>query len=99
MTHEIAHQYDEILPAAMPGLEIHVVYECASEISYNEYGDEESNRLLTISAEVNGVPNALPCKFPEMKDGRDAQYFLARLRASAGDALYAQALRAKNAAQ
>lgn len=92
MTHHIQHQYDEILNASLPGLEIHIVYECESEISFDEDGNEESNRLLRISATVNSFSLPLP-KFPEAKDGNDAREFLARLRESARQALWAKALK------
>lgn len=92
MTHSISHEYDEILFPAMPGVEIHVVYKCESEIAFDEYGDEESNRLISIAPFVNSRP--VHCsEFPEMRHGEQAKRFLARLRESARQALHAQLLR------
>jgi hypothetical protein len=91
MTKEISHQYDELLHGKLPGLEIHVIYNCQSEISYDENGDELDNILTAITATVNGVPADVV--FPEAKDGEHARNFLARLRESARDALYAQEMR------
>jgi len=91
MTKEISHQYDEILHGKLPGLEIHVIYNCQSEISYDENGDELDNILTAITATVNGVPADVI--FPEAKHGQDARLFLALLRESARDALYAQEMR------
>ena len=92
MTHTISHQYDEIIQASLPGLEIHVVYDCESEIVVDEEGNEETNRLLTISASVDGNLQHLP-KFPEEKDGQQTREFLALLRESARQALWAKACR------
>jgi len=96
MTKEISHQYDELLHGKLPGLEIHVIYDCQSEISYDENGDEIDNILTAITCTVNGVPADVI--FPEAKDGEHARNFLARLRESACDALYAQELRDDTAA-
>ena len=90
-TKEIQHQYDEILPTSLPGVEVHVIYECESQITYDHEGNEESNILTAITCTVNGVPADVI--FPEAKDGEHARNFLARLRESARDALYAQELR------
>ena len=95
-TKEISHQYDEILPTSLPGLEIHVIYDCQSEISYDENGDELDNILTEITCTVNGVPADVI--FPEAKDGQATREFLALLRESARDALYAQELRDDTAA-
>ena len=89
MTHTIAHKHTETLPASMPGLEAGVVYDCESEITFNENGDEESNRLLTIKATVNGIPATLP-QFPTEEHGREAREFLSLLRTSARETLYRQ---------
>lgn len=91
MTKEISHQYDELLPTSLPGVEVHVIYDCQSEISYDENGDELDNILTAITCTVNGVPAEVI--FPEPKHGEHARNFLARLRESARDALYAQELR------
>lgn len=94
MTHSISHQYDEILLTAMPGTEIHVIYNCESEICYDENGNEESNRLLTISVDANGVTQDLSlAPFPNSENGEQAKRFLARLRESARQALHAKLLR------
>ena len=94
MTHTISHEYDEILLAKMPGLEIHVVYDCLSEICFDENGDEESNRLLTISASVNGVRQDLAfMRNVYTEQGEDIKRFFAILRESARQALHAQLLR------
>lgn len=92
MTHYIKHQYDELLPPIMPGLEIHVVYNCESEITFGDDGKEESNRLISIEPVVNNHTTHFE-KFPEEKDGADARKFLAILRDSARQALWAEALR------
>lgn len=92
MTHHIAHQYDEILPASLPGLEIHVVYHCESEITFDEYGDEESNRIISIAPTVNGQPAPF-ATFPRENGSEDEKRFLALLRESARQALWAKALR------
>lgn len=91
MTKEISHQYDEILHGSLPGLEIHIVYDCESQIVYDEDGDEESNLLTAITCTVNGAP--VDGRFPEPKHGEQARNFLARLRENARDALYAQEMR------
>ena len=91
MTHHISHQYDEILQAALPGLQAHVVYNCESEIVFDDEGNEESNRLLTISATVNGAPAHLPA-FPRESGSQDEKRFLALLRESARQALFVKAL-------
>jgi hypothetical protein len=93
MTKEISHQYDEILHGSLPVLEIHVVYDCESQITYDEDGGEESNILTAITCTVNGTPADIT--FPEEKHGQQAREFLARLRESARQALYAQELREK----
>lgn len=94
MTHTISHQYDEIIQASLPGLEIHVVYHLESEIEIGFDGIEESNRLLSIETLVNGKTAYLPAlSFPMETDGRDAQKFLALIRESARQALWAKALR------
>lgn len=95
MTKEISHQYDEILHGSLPGLEVHVVYDCESQITYDDDG-EESNILTAITATVNGAPADV--KFPEAKHGQQVREFLARLRESARQALYAQELREQSAA-
>jgi len=96
MTHHIAHQYDEILPASLPGLEIHVVYHCESEIVFNEDGDEESNRLIHIAPIVNGQPAPF-ATFPRENGSEDEKRFLALLRESARQALWAEALKQASA--
>lgn len=94
MTHHVQHQYDEILQAALPGLEVHVIYNCESEIVFDENGDEESNRLVSIETRVNGVQQLLPVSlFPFESEGMEAREFLAKLRESARQALWAEALR------
>lgn len=95
MTHYIKHQYDELLPPIMPGLEIHVVYNCESEITFGDDGEEESNRLISIEPVVNNHTTHFE-KFPEEKDGADARKFLAILRDSARQALWAKQLRERN---
>jgi len=90
-TKEIQHQYDEILHGKLPGLQIHIVYDCESQITYDHEGNEESNILTEITCTVNGVPADVI--FPEAKHGQDARQFLALLRESARDALYAQEMR------
>lgn len=90
-TKEISHQYDQIVHALLPGLQIHIVYDCESQITYDENGDEESNLLTKITCTVNGAPADVI--FPEAKHGQDARLFLALLRESARDALYAQEMR------
>ena len=93
MTHHIQHQYDEILNAGLPGLEIHIVYDCESEISFDDEGGEENNRLLEITATVNG--QKLSWKdilFPKEIHGQQSREFLALLRESARQALWAKAL-------
>ena len=90
-TKEIQHQYDELLPTSLPGVEVHVIYNCESQITYDHEGNEESNLLTAITCTVNGAPADVV--FPEAKDGEHARNFLARLRESARDALYAQELR------
>ena len=96
MTKEISHQYDELLHGALPGLQIHIVYDCESQITYDHEGNEESNLLTAITCTVNGAPADVV--FPEAKDGEHARNFLARLRESARDALYAQEIREDTAA-
>lgn len=96
MTHYIKHQYDELLPPIMPGLEIHVVYNCESEITFGDDGEEESNRLVSIEPVVNNHTTHFE-KFPEEKDGADARKFLAILRDSARKALWAKAMRRADA--
>lgn len=94
MTHYISHEYDEILHPAMPGVEVHVVYKCESEIEFNECGYEESNRLISIAPFVNSQP--VHCsEFPDwrMQHGEQTKRFLALLRESARQALHAQLLR------
>lgn len=95
MTHYVKHQYDELLPPIMPGLEIHIIYNCVSEITFGDDGEEENNRIITIEARFNGeqIPLVGKVKFPEEKDGADARKFLAILRDSARQALWAEALR------
>jgi len=95
-TKEIQHQYDELLPTSLPGVEVHVIYNCESQITYDHEGNEESNLLTAITATVNGVP--VDVVFPEPKHGEQARQFLALLRGSARDALYAQELRDDTAA-
>ncbi len=92
MTHSISHEYDEILHPAMPGVEVQVVYKCASEITFDENGDEESNRLISIAPNVNGQHTHFTA-FPLESDGEQAKRFLARLRESARQALHAKLLR------
>lgn len=96
MTHRIQHQYDEILHAAWPGLEIHVIYYCDSEIVIDDEG-EHAPYLLTIRAEINGQQVPAP-KFPLYEHGDDTRKFLAKLRESARQALWAKALREAKAA-
>lgn len=90
--HTIKYQYDELLTPAMPGLEIHVVYNCESVIEYDDEGNEEGNYLVAIEAKVNGVPTHFE-RFPQARHGEDAKKFLATLQESARQALYAQKLR------
>lgn len=92
MTHNISHQYDEILQASLPGLQIHVVYHCESEITFDDEGDEESNRLLSIAPVVDGHPSPFQI-FPRESGGSDERAFLGVLRESARQALWAEALR------
>lgn len=92
MTHHIAHQYDELLPASLPGLEIHVVYHCESEIVFDEGGNEESNRLIEMFCRIDGHKPPM-YKIPQETDGKEAREFLARLRESARQALWAEALK------
>lgn len=92
MTHTIKHQYDELLPASLPGLEIHVVYHCESEITFDEYGDEESNRLIEMFCRIDGHKPPM-YKIPKETDGKEAREFLGLLRESARQALWAEALR------
>ena len=94
MTHHIHHTYDEILPASSPGLEVHVEYNCESEIEIDDDGNEESNRLLSISARVGSrlLYLSLELKSPLESDGQQAREFLARLRENARQALWAKAL-------
>lgn len=91
MTHTIEHQYDEILQGAWPGLEIHVVYYCTSEIVIDDEGEHDPF-LLTIRAEVNGAQVVAP-PFPLEEHGSDAKKFLAILRESARQTLWAKALK------
>ena len=91
ITKEIQHQYDQIVDCLLPGLQIHIVYDCESQITYDHEGNEESNLLTAITCTVNGVPADVI--FPEAKHGQDARQFLALLRESARDALYAQEIR------
>jgi hypothetical protein len=65
-----------------------VIYECESQITYDHEGNEESNLLTAITCTVNGVHADVV--FPEPKHGEQARQFLALLRESARDALYAQ---------
>lgn len=95
MTKEIQHQYDELLPTSLPGVAVHVIYNCESQIAYDHEGNEESNLLTAITCTVNGVPADVV--FPEPKHGQQAREFLARLRESARDALYAQEMRENTA--
>lgn len=90
--HTIKYQYDELLTPALPGLEIHAVYNCESVIEYDDEGNEDSNYLVAIEATVNGVPTHFE-RFPQAKHGEDAKKFLAKLREAARQALYAQKLR------
>lgn len=90
MTHEISHQYDEILNAGLPGLDVYILYNCESQIVYDEDG-EAANILTAITCTVNGVPADI--LFPEARHSQQAREFLARLRESARQALYAQRLR------
>jgi len=92
MTHSIYHEYDEILHPAMPDVEVHVVYKCESEITFDEYGNEESNRLISIAPNVNGQHTHFTA-FPLETHGEQAKRFLALLRESARQALHAQLLR------
>jgi hypothetical protein len=91
MTHTIEYQYDEIIQTGLPGFEIHVVYTCESEITFDEEGLEESNRLTSITATVNGRPEDVT--LPEAKHGEKAKWFLATLQGAARQALYAKQLR------
>ena len=88
MTHEIKFQYDEILCPKMPGVEVHVLYECEAEICFDENGLEQSNILTSIAPFVNGQPAAEGWKFPEAKDGQQTREFLAVLREAARTALW-----------
>ena len=92
VTHHIAHQYDEILPASLPGLEVHIVYYCESEIVFDEYGDEESNRLIHIAPMVNGQSSPFTT-FPRENGSEGEKRILALLRESARQALWAEALK------
>lgn len=93
MTYTIEHQYDEILPGAWPGLEIHVVYYCESEIEIDEDGEHDP-RLISISAFINTALKYTKYNvpFPRESDGQAAREFLAKLRESARQALWANAL-------
>lgn len=92
MTHYVKHQYDELVGASLPGLEIHIVYGCESEITFDGTGNEESNRLVKLGAVIHGqlMPHIF---FPRETDGKEAREFLAKLRESARQALWAEALR------
>lgn len=96
MTHTIEHQYDEILHAAWPGLEIHIVYYCESEIEIDDEGEHDPF-LLTIRAEINGKQVPAP-RFPLDEHGQDAKRFLAKLRESARQALWGEAISAAKSA-
>ena len=87
MTHEIKFQYDELLCPKMPGIEVHVVYDCEAEICFDENGLEQSNILTSIAPFVNGQPTRFT-KFPEPKDGQQTREFLAVLREAARTALW-----------
>lgn len=91
MTHRIFHEYDELLTAAWRGLEIHIRYFCESEITIDDEGEHDPF-LLTIRAEVNGQQVPAP-PFPLEEHGQDNRKFLAVLRESARQALWAKALR------
>lgn len=95
MTHTIKHQYDELLPTACPGLEIHVVYQCESEIEVDEDGEHDP-RLISIASRAHSAQLSftLPApKFPREQDSQQSREFLAKLRESARQALWAKALR------
>ncbi len=92
MTHHIHHTYDEILPASLPGLEVHVQYHCESEIHVDDDGEHDP-RLLCMAAQVNGSPVHFE-KFPLESDGQQAREFLAKLRENARQVLWAKALEA-----
>ncbi len=99
MTHTIKHQYDELLPAAWPGLEIHIVYNCESEIVVDEDGEHDP-RLISISArvDVGHLSLTLPePPLPREEHGSGARKFLAALRENARQALWAKALRVAKA--
>ncbi len=98
MTHTIKHDFDELSPTLLPGLSVHIIYRCESEIEYNDDGLEESNRLISLSASVNGqaVPDALLVfPKPEQSHGhrqaQDTRIFLSKARESAQQALWAEA--------
>lgn len=94
MTRTITHQYDEVVFATFPGLEIYIVYDCESEIVFDEDGNEESNRLIDIKATINGrTADISTVKFLRESQGPDVRKFLALLRESARQALYAESLR------
>ena len=92
MQQTIQFQYDELLTPAMPGLEIHVIYECESVIETDEDGRETDNTLTSIAAIVNEQPTHFE-RFPLEKHGEQTKRFLAILRESARQALYAKNLR------
>lgn len=95
MTHYVKHQYDELLNVAWPGLEVRVIYNCESEIEVGEEGEHDP-RLISINARADGVllSVALPAPaLPRETDGKEAREFLAKLRESARQALWAEALR------
>lgn len=98
MTHYIEHQYDELLTAALPEMEIHAVYICESEIEYDDEGFEVSNRLIHISPFVNGQPAPFN-KFPTPSGSKEEKMFLALLRESARQALWVKQMREENQAR
>lgn len=75
----IAHQYRQLIPTEYPGLEVEVIYNCESEITFDKNGYEIVNRLIKISATAQCIPLSLP-KFPMESDGREASRFLGILR-------------------
>ena len=73
-TKEISHQYDQIVHALLPGLQIHIVYDCESQITYDENGDEESNLLTKITCTVKGAPADVISR--RRNTGKTPAYFL-----------------------
>lgn len=92
MTHWIAYEYDEILHGLLPGVDSNIVYQCESEIEYGEDGEEVSNRLISVEPFVNRQPAPF-YYFPKENGSEQEKRFLALMRESARQALYARQLR------